>query len=170
MRTGKGRWRGFDRDLEVRVQRRHELDEAMRQALADGEMALHYQPLVDLGTGEVRAFEALVRWKHPIKGLVSPAEFIPLAEENGLIVPVIRNADEKNVIGLQRAIVDLSTRARSRQLKPDEVQGGTLPFGTLSDGAFATSETGAKSRLGSSGRSGRSAGTNVIATELAIKV
>jgi pyruvate dehydrogenase E2 component (dihydrolipoamide acetyltransferase) len=51
---------------------------------------------------------------------------IAVALENGLIVPVIRNADEKNVLGLQRAIVDLSTRARSRQLKPDEVQGGTF--------------------------------------------
>jgi len=51
---------------------------------------------------------------------------IAVALENGLIVPVIRNADEKSVIGLQRAIVDLATRARSRQLKPDEVQGGTF--------------------------------------------
>ncbi len=51
---------------------------------------------------------------------------IAVALENGLIVPVIRNADEKTVVGLQRAIVDLSTRARSRQLKPEEVQGGTF--------------------------------------------
>src|SRR5258708_22287323 len=51
---------------------------------------------------------------------------IAVALENGLIVPVIRNADEKNVLGLQRAIVDLAARARSRQLKPDEVQGGTF--------------------------------------------
>ena len=49
-----------------------------------------------------------------------------MALENGLIVPVIRNADEKNVLGLQRSIVDLAARARSRQLKPDEVQGGTF--------------------------------------------
>jgi pyruvate dehydrogenase E2 component (dihydrolipoamide acetyltransferase) len=51
---------------------------------------------------------------------------IAVALENGLIVPVVRNADEKNVIGLQRSIVDLAARARSRQLKPDEVQGGTF--------------------------------------------
>jgi 2-oxoglutarate dehydrogenase E2 component (dihydrolipoamide succinyltransferase) len=51
---------------------------------------------------------------------------IAVALENGLIVPVIRNADERNVLGLQRAIVDLATRARSRQLKADEVQGGTF--------------------------------------------
>jgi pyruvate dehydrogenase E2 component (dihydrolipoamide acetyltransferase) len=65
---------------------------------------------------------------------------IAVALENGLIVPVIRNADEKNVTGLQRAIVDLSTRARSRQLKPDEVQGGTVSitnFGSFGS-VFAT--------------------------------
>ena len=65
---------------------------------------------------------------------------IAVALENGLIVPVIRNADEKNVVGLQRSIVDLSTRARSRQLKPDEVQGGTFSitnFGTFGS-IFAT--------------------------------
>ena len=61
---------------------------------------------------------------------------IAVALENGLIVPVIRNADEKNVIGLQRAIVDLSTRARSRQLKPDEVQNGT--FSITNFGSFGS--------------------------------
>jgi len=61
---------------------------------------------------------------------------IAVALENGLIVPVIRNADEKNVTGLQRAIVDLSTRARSRQLKPDEVQGGT--FSITNFGSFGS--------------------------------
>jgi 2-oxoglutarate dehydrogenase E2 component (dihydrolipoamide succinyltransferase) len=61
---------------------------------------------------------------------------IAVALENGLIVPVIRAADEKNVVGLQRAIVDLSTRARSRQLKPDEVQGGT--FSITNFGSFGS--------------------------------
>jgi pyruvate dehydrogenase E2 component (dihydrolipoamide acetyltransferase) len=61
---------------------------------------------------------------------------IAVALENGLIVPVIRNADEKNVTGLQRAIVDLATRARSRQLKPDEVQGGT--FSITNFGSFGS--------------------------------
>jgi len=61
---------------------------------------------------------------------------IAVALENGLIVPVIRNADEKNVIGLQRSIVDLAARARSRQLKPDEVQGGT--FSITNFGSFGS--------------------------------
>ena len=61
---------------------------------------------------------------------------IAVALENGLIVPVIRGADEKNVLGLQRSIVDLATRARSRQLKPDEVQGGT--FSITNFGSFGS--------------------------------
>ncbi len=61
---------------------------------------------------------------------------IAVALENGLIVPVIRNADEKNIVGIQRSIVDLSTRARSRQLKPDEVQGGT--FSITNFGSFGS--------------------------------
>jgi 2-oxoglutarate dehydrogenase E2 component (dihydrolipoamide succinyltransferase) len=61
---------------------------------------------------------------------------IAVALENGLIVPVIRSADEKNIVGLQRSIVDLSTRARSRQLKPDEVQGGT--FSITNFGSFGS--------------------------------
>ena len=61
---------------------------------------------------------------------------IAVALENGLIVPVIRNADEKNIIGLQRHIVDLATRARSRQLRPDEVQGGTFSISNF--GSFGS--------------------------------
>jgi pyruvate dehydrogenase E2 component (dihydrolipoamide acetyltransferase) len=61
---------------------------------------------------------------------------IAVALENGLIVPVIRGADEKNIVGLQRSVVDLSTRARSRQLKPDEVQGGT--FSITNFGSFGS--------------------------------
>ncbi|MEE7485147.1 GGDEF domain-containing protein [Methylobacterium oryzae] len=87
---GKGRWRGFVRDLEVRVQRRHELDEAMRRALADGEMALHYQPLVSLQDGQVVGCEALLRWARPGLGPVSPAELIPIAEGTGFIVTIGR--------------------------------------------------------------------------------
>jgi pyruvate dehydrogenase E2 component (dihydrolipoamide acetyltransferase) len=61
---------------------------------------------------------------------------IAVALENGLIVPVIRNADERNVLGLQRAIVDLASRARARQLKPDEIQGGT--FSITNFGSFGS--------------------------------
>ncbi|MBP28563.1 EAL domain-containing protein [Methylobacterium sp.] len=88
--AGKGRWRDFDSGLEVRVQRRRELDEAMRHALADGEMTLHYQPLVSLQDGHVVGCEALLRWTRPGLGPVSPAELIPIAEGTGFVVTIGR--------------------------------------------------------------------------------
>jgi EAL domain-containing protein (putative c-di-GMP-specific phosphodiesterase class I) len=67
---------------------RRTLELALRAALANGEFELYYQPLVDLQSDEVTSCEALLRWHHPERGMVSPAEFIPLAEEIGLIVPL----------------------------------------------------------------------------------
>ena len=68
----------------------------MRAALKVGEFELYYQPIVDLKSNEINAFEALIRWNHPVRGMVAPLDFIPLAEESGLIVPmgewVLRNA------------------------------------------------------------------------------
>ena len=70
----------------LRARRTLELD--LRKALAAGEFELYYQPLVTLETGVISGFEALLRWHHPVRGMVAPAEFIPLAEEIGLIVPI----------------------------------------------------------------------------------
>jgi EAL domain-containing protein (putative c-di-GMP-specific phosphodiesterase class I) len=65
-----------------------ELTAALRQGLEQDQFLLHYQPIVDLATGHVTAMEALVRWQHPELGMLSPTEFIPVAEESGLIVPL----------------------------------------------------------------------------------
>ncbi|MGD9849383.1 MAG: putative bifunctional diguanylate cyclase/phosphodiesterase [Desulfuromonas sp.] len=75
-------------EMNQRLQETMELEEALRQALEQEQFLLHYQPKVNLATGQICGCEALVRWQHAQRGLISPAQFIPLAEETGLIVPL----------------------------------------------------------------------------------
>jgi diguanylate cyclase (GGDEF)-like protein/PAS domain S-box-containing protein len=82
---GKARWAVFDPSMEARALERLELETDLRHALARGQFRLVYQPIVSLGDRRVVEAEALLRWQHPTRGLVSPAQFIPLAEETGLI-------------------------------------------------------------------------------------
>jgi diguanylate cyclase (GGDEF)-like protein len=82
------RVRFFDTELTARAQRRRGLEADLRLALVKGEFMLHYQPQVDVHRDCVTGLEALIRWQSPTRGLVSPAEFIPLAEETGLIRPI----------------------------------------------------------------------------------
>jgi diguanylate cyclase (GGDEF)-like protein len=85
---GRARYEFFDHDMRVRAVRRLSTENQLRRAMARGDLSVYYQPLVRVPDGGVEAVEALVRWNHPQEGLVGPAEFIPVAEETGLIAPL----------------------------------------------------------------------------------
>ncbi len=85
---GRGTFRFFEPDMDARIQARRALEVDLRRALAAGEFSLAYQPQINLASNELIAMEALLRWTHAERGSVPPAEFIPLAEEMGLIVPL----------------------------------------------------------------------------------
>jgi diguanylate cyclase (GGDEF)-like protein/PAS domain S-box-containing protein len=86
--AGKGQWRRYQATLHTAMVERMELRAALEQALAKDAFTLRFQPIVHLGSGEVAGFEALVRWRHPTHGLIRPNQFIEVAEESGLIVPL----------------------------------------------------------------------------------
>jgi diguanylate cyclase (GGDEF)-like protein len=85
---GRGTFRFFEAEMDRRIKERRNVELDLRSALTHGEFRLHYQPIVNLQTGEITSFEALIRWQHPQRGLVAPGDFISLAEELGLIVPI----------------------------------------------------------------------------------
>ncbi|APO71141.1 GGDEF/EAL domain-containing protein (plasmid) [Rhizobium gallicum] len=111
---GGGTYCFFEPAMDAGIQKRRKLEVDLRQAIAGRQFEIYYQPQVNAGTEEVVGFEALLRWHHPERGLVSPADFIPLAEETGLIVPlgewVLRQAckDAASWPGHVRVAVNLS--------------------------------------------------------------
>jgi diguanylate cyclase (GGDEF)-like protein len=82
---GRRTYRFFEPEMDARVKARRTLELDIRQAIADGAFDIHYQPIVNFGSNEIVGCEALLRWYHPVRGMISPAEFIPIAEETGLI-------------------------------------------------------------------------------------
>jgi diguanylate cyclase (GGDEF)-like protein/PAS domain S-box-containing protein len=118
--AGRDSFQFYTAEMDTRVHERLALQEAMRNGIASREFHLLYQPQIDLQTGSVFAVEALVRWNHPRQGVISPAQFIPLAEETGLIVPlgdwVLREACRQNKAwqdaGLPPVSVSVNVSAR----------------------------------------------------------
>jgi diguanylate cyclase (GGDEF)-like protein len=118
-RNGKGRFDEFEQNMSLSVARRHQLKLGLERAIANNEFVLHYQPVIDVSTGSITATEALLRWKDPTRGLMPPSEFVGVAEETGLIVPigrfVLREACRQAAEWAQeheglRVFVNLSTR------------------------------------------------------------
>src|SRR5690606_783055 len=86
--AGRNRFHIFDAEMRNHVVSVLQTETDLRRALKRGEFVLHYQPVIELETGSVAGFEALVRWQHPERGLLGPADFIPAAEDSGLITPI----------------------------------------------------------------------------------
>lgn len=88
--SGRNNYQFFRADMNTRAVRRLLVENSLRRALKQGEFLLHYQPKIDLASGRITGAEALIRWQDPDLGLIHPAQFVPIAEDNGLIVPVGR--------------------------------------------------------------------------------
>jgi diguanylate cyclase (GGDEF)-like protein/PAS domain S-box-containing protein len=88
--AGRAGFAAFDDSMYASAIFRMQTETELRQAIEEGQLELHYQPILDLATGALIGMEALVRWRHPHRGLILPAEFLPVAEESGLIIPMGR--------------------------------------------------------------------------------
>ncbi|MBM7694407.1 diguanylate cyclase (GGDEF)-like protein/PAS domain S-box-containing protein [Peribacillus deserti] len=122
---GKNNYQFYTPDLDKLSMRKMELEKGLRKALAQNEFVLHYQPQVEVETGIIVGIEALIRWEHPKLGMIPPGEFIPLAEETGLIVQmgkwVLRTASEQNKKWQDEGIppVPVAVNVSVRQIQDD---------------------------------------------------
>lgn len=118
--SGRNNYRFYSPEMDAKAADRLMLENNLRRALERNELSLHYQPIVSLASGEIMAVEALLRWTHPVMGVVSPARFIPVAEDSSLILPIgewvletacrqIREWDKTKLFS-GRVVVNLSPR------------------------------------------------------------
>jgi diguanylate cyclase (GGDEF)-like protein/PAS domain S-box-containing protein len=135
--SGAGHEAVFDPDMQRRARDRLRIEADLHQALRREELRVFWQPIVELGPNRLAGFEALLRWEHPTRGLISPLEFIPVAEESGLIVPIgkfvlreaLRQARAWHEAGAPRDLF-MSVNVSSRQLdSPDLVEAVTAALG-----------------------------------------
>jgi Amt family ammonium transporter len=116
---GKARYEVFDRAMHLQALNRLQLETDLRRAVDANEIGVHLQPIVELDSGAVCGFEALARWQHPRRGLVLPDEFVPLAEETGLILPLGRRLLRQacaHVAALEDGALTVSVNISARQL------------------------------------------------------
>ena len=129
--AGKGRYQVFEPAMHDTALQRLELKADLQRAVDNGEFVLHYQPVIELATGRIEGLEALVRWQHPARGLIAPLDFVPLAEETGLIVPlgrwVLQEACTQARTLQQRYVMDpplhMAVNLSARQLQRPEIVG-----------------------------------------------
>jgi len=135
--SGAGHEAVFDPDMQRRARDRLRIEADLHQALRREELRVFWQPIVELGPNRLAGFEALLRWEHPTRGLISPLEFIPVAEESGLIVPIgkfvlreaLRQGKAWHEAGASRDLF-VSVNVSSRQLdSPDLVEAVTAALG-----------------------------------------
>ncbi|BAM04048.1 putative bifunctional diguanylate cyclase/phosphodiesterase [Phycisphaera mikurensis] len=128
--AGRGRWAAFDRPMREAAVQRLELGADLRRALEAGEFWLAFQPIVDLRTGRLAAAEALLRWAHPVHGLVGPNRFVPLAEETGLIEPIglwVLRESCRQAAAWSAACPEHASLAVTVNVSPRQVLAGNLP-------------------------------------------
>ena len=99
---GRRTYRFFEPSMNARAKTRRRLESDLRQAIADRQFEIYYQPLVDLKSNEITGCEALLRWRHPERGMIPPSDFIPVAEDTGLI-------NELGIGLLRRPVLKLRT-------------------------------------------------------------
>jgi diguanylate cyclase (GGDEF)-like protein len=128
---GRTRYEIFDEAMRVRIAHRLKIENELRSAIEGSELRVHYQPVVSLTSGRIVGAEALVRWQHPVHGLLNPEDFVPVAEESGLIGPIGRwvletachEAAAWHAANLDRPPVEISVNMSVRQLGDRELVG-----------------------------------------------